>query len=98
MRPVPRSPVSIAAILASALLVPISGSIRADLPPVPPLDRPAPRLQPPPTPEERQRVRRVAEPPPEGGGEALGVEPEALPASPVDVERYTLAIRVTPPP
>ena len=83
--------------LASALLFSVPASLRADLPPTPAYDGPTPKLQPPPTPEERQKVRRLTEPPP-AEGEALGIGVEAVTPSPIDVERYTIAIRVTPPP
>src|SRR5262245_37046113 len=97
MRPDSRSHVSFVATLASALLLALPAPLRADLPPTPAGDGTAPRLQPPPTQDERQKVRRLIEPPP-AGVESLGMEIEALPPMPVNVERYTIAIRVTPPP
>src|SRR5262245_12380758 len=82
--------------LALVLATAGAGFALADLPVGAPAGE-APALQRPPTQEERQKVRRT---------EAMGHERQRaateaallLAPSPVDVERYTIAIRVTPPP
>ena len=86
----------IAGVLAVLALAAGTGAARADLPVGPPSGR-RPALQRPPTQDERQKVRQSKAAAFERQ-RALMEAALLLPPSPVDVERYTIAIKVIPPP